>query len=160
MSDRIRHVKLSHVVLPLPTPVSDAKVLTGRQKPLTETVLLFVEVSTEQGWTGTGFSYSKRSGGPAQYTHLKEIATSLEAIISRIEADIAITEEPSRHPVIQARKAFDLLNRMEVAVDFPFSTIAVLAGLTLAEREILFSILNRCMQLRETSNEAPAGWFI
>ena len=33
MSDRIRHLKLSHVVLPLATPVSDAKVLTGRQKP-------------------------------------------------------------------------------------------------------------------------------
>lgn len=29
MSDRIRHVTLSHVVLPLETPVSDAKVLTG-----------------------------------------------------------------------------------------------------------------------------------
>jgi len=40
MSDRIRHVTLSHVVLPLETPVSDAKVLAGRQKPLTETVLL------------------------------------------------------------------------------------------------------------------------
>ena len=33
MSDRIRHLKLSHVVLPLETPVSDAKVLTGRQNP-------------------------------------------------------------------------------------------------------------------------------
>ncbi|MBO0678576.1 mandelate racemase/muconate lactonizing enzyme family protein [Mycolicibacterium sp. S2-37] len=83
MSDRIRHLKLSHVVLPLPTPVSDAKVLTGRQRPLTETVLLFVELRTEQGCTGTGFSYSKRSGGPAQYTHLKEIA------------EVAIGQDPS-----------------------------------------------------------------
>ena len=74
MSDRIRHLKLSHVVLPLDTPVSDAKVLTGRQKPLTETVLLFVEVLTEQGLEGMGFSYSKRAGGPAQYAHLAEIA--------------------------------------------------------------------------------------
>ena len=40
MSDRIRHLRLSHVVLPLANPVSDAKVLTGRQQPLTETVLL------------------------------------------------------------------------------------------------------------------------
>jgi hypothetical protein len=63
MSDRIRHLTLSHVVLPLATPVSDAKVLTGRQKPLTETVLLFVEVVTEQGLEGMGFSYSKRAGG-------------------------------------------------------------------------------------------------
>lgn len=56
------------------TPVSDAKVLTGRQEPLTESVLLFVEVATEQGHTGMGFSYSKRAGGPAQYAHLTEIA--------------------------------------------------------------------------------------
>ena len=74
MSDRIRHLTLSHVVLPLETPVSDAKVLTGRQKPLTETVLLFVEVTTEQGLEGMGFSYSKRAGGRAQYAHLAEIA--------------------------------------------------------------------------------------
>ena len=45
--DRIRSVTLSHVVLPLPNPVSDAKVLTGRQKPLTETVMIFVELTTE-----------------------------------------------------------------------------------------------------------------
>lgn len=31
--DRIDHVKLSLAFLPLATPVSDAKVLTGRQKP-------------------------------------------------------------------------------------------------------------------------------
>ena len=63
-ADRIRTVTLSHVVLPLDNPVSDAKVLTGRQKPLTETVLLFVEIQTEQGHQGMGFSYSKRAGGP------------------------------------------------------------------------------------------------
>ena len=37
MADAIRSLTLSHVVLPLENPVSDAKVLTGRQKPLTET---------------------------------------------------------------------------------------------------------------------------
>ncbi|HWM72212.1 MAG TPA: mandelate racemase/muconate lactonizing enzyme family protein [Nocardioides sp.] len=73
-ADRIHSLTLSHVVLPLDNPVSDAKVLTGRQKPLTETVLLFVEVETQQGYRGMGFSYSKRAGGPAQYTHLKEVA--------------------------------------------------------------------------------------
>ena len=57
-SDRIRELTLSQVVLPLDNPVSDAKVLTGRQKPLTETVLLFVEVITEQGHEGMGFSLS------------------------------------------------------------------------------------------------------
>jgi L-alanine-DL-glutamate epimerase-like enolase superfamily enzyme len=86
MSDRIRQLTLSHVVLPLPMPVSDAKVLTGRQKPLTETVLLFVEVTTEQGHEGMGFSYSKRAGGPAQYAHLKEIA---EVAIGQDPSDIA-----------------------------------------------------------------------
>lgn len=85
-ADRIRTLHLSHVVLPLDNPVSDAKVLTGRQKPLTETVLLFVEVETEQGHRGTGFSYSKRAGGPAQYTHLKEVA---EVAIGQDPSDIA-----------------------------------------------------------------------
>ena len=83
MSDKIRHLTLSHVVLPLDNPVSDAKVLTGRQKPLTETVLLFVEVTTEQGLEGMGFSYSKRAGGRAQYAHLAEIA------------EVAIGQDPS-----------------------------------------------------------------
>ncbi|WP_076261414.1 L-talarate/galactarate dehydratase [Intrasporangium flavum] len=76
-ADRIRHVSLSSVVLPLPTPISDAKVLTGRQKPMTEVVLLFAEVATEQDHHGIGFSYSKRAGGPAQFAHAKEIADRL-----------------------------------------------------------------------------------
>jgi L-talarate/galactarate dehydratase len=85
MSDRIAHVKLSHVVLPLPVAVSDAKVLTGRQKPLTHTVLLFVELRTEQGLEGMGFSYSKRAGGKAQYAHLKEV---VEMVIGEDPSDI------------------------------------------------------------------------
>ena len=85
-ADRIRSLTLSHVVLPLDNPVSDAKVLTGRQKPLTETVLLFVEVTTEQGHEGMGFSYSKRAGGPAQYAHLREVA---EVAIGQDPSDIA-----------------------------------------------------------------------
>lgn len=84
-TDAIRRLTLSHVVLPLENPVSDAKVLTGRQKPLTETVLLFVEVETEQGHRGMGFSYSKRAGGPAQYAHLKEVA---EVALGQDPADI------------------------------------------------------------------------
>ncbi|MFD0484908.1 mandelate racemase/muconate lactonizing enzyme family protein [Kineococcus sp. GCM10028916] len=75
--DRIRHVKLSTATLPLPTPISDAKVLTGRQKPMTEIVFLFAEISTDQGFSGTGFSYSKRAGGPAQYAHAREVAADL-----------------------------------------------------------------------------------
>lgn len=76
-ADRIRHVVLSSVVLPLDAPVSDAKVLTGRQRPMTEVVFLFAEVATEQDHHGVGFSYSKRAGGPAQYAHAKEVAENL-----------------------------------------------------------------------------------
>jgi L-alanine-DL-glutamate epimerase-like enolase superfamily enzyme len=76
-TDRIRHVKLSTLTLPLETPISDAKVLTGRQKPMTEIVFLFAEILTDNGASGIGFSYSKRAGGPAQYAHAKEIADNL-----------------------------------------------------------------------------------
>jgi L-alanine-DL-glutamate epimerase-like enolase superfamily enzyme len=86
MGDAIRHLKLSHVVLPLDNPVSDAKVLTGRQKPLTETNLLFVEVLTDDGHEGMGFSYSKRAGGRAQFAHLREVA---EVAIDQDPSDIA-----------------------------------------------------------------------
>jgi L-alanine-DL-glutamate epimerase-like enolase superfamily enzyme len=77
LSDRIRHVKLSTLTLPLETPISDAKVLTGRQKPMTEIVFLFVEIDTEHDQHGIGFSYSKRAGGPAQYAHATEIVDNL-----------------------------------------------------------------------------------
>ncbi|TKV28794.1 mandelate racemase/muconate lactonizing enzyme family protein [Arthrobacter sp. NamB2] len=76
-TDRIRHVKLSTLTLPLPTPISDAKVLTGRQKPMTEIVFLFAEITTENDHRGIGFSYSKRAGGPAQYAHAREVADNL-----------------------------------------------------------------------------------
>ncbi len=42
--DRIEWVKLSLAFLPLATPVSDAKVLTGRQKPLTEVAIIIAEI--------------------------------------------------------------------------------------------------------------------
>ena len=72
--DRIAHLRLSSITLPLTTPISDAKVLTGRQKPMTEVALLLAEVTTEGGHQGIGFSYSKRAGGPGQFAHAKEIA--------------------------------------------------------------------------------------
>ncbi|NKX56801.1 L-talarate/galactarate dehydratase [Arthrobacter mobilis] len=84
--DSIRHVKLSTATLPLSTPISDAKVFTGRQKPMTEVVFLFAEITTEQGHEGLGFSYSKRAGGPAQYAHAKEVA---ETVIGEDPNDIA-----------------------------------------------------------------------
>ena len=76
-ADRIAHILLSSVVLPLATPISDAKVLTGRQKPMTEIALLFAEVQTTDGHSGLGLSYSKRAGGPGQFAHAKEIAPAL-----------------------------------------------------------------------------------
>ncbi|PRY12892.1 L-talarate/galactarate dehydratase [Kineococcus rhizosphaerae] len=75
--DSIRYVELSTATLPLATPISDAKVLTGRQRPMTEIVFLFAQIRTEQGFEGLGFSYSKRAGGPAQYAHAREVAADL-----------------------------------------------------------------------------------
>ncbi|MDX3984363.1 MAG: mandelate racemase/muconate lactonizing enzyme family protein [Achromobacter sp.] len=75
--DRIEWIKVSLVYLPLATPVSDAKVLTGRQKPLTEIAFIFAEIRTRDGHDGIGFGYSKRAGGPGMYAHAKEIAPNL-----------------------------------------------------------------------------------
>ncbi|MBN8758712.1 MULTISPECIES: L-talarate/galactarate dehydratase [Variovorax] len=75
--DRIDSVKVSLIFLPLATPVSDAKVLTGRQKPLTEIAFIFAEIRTRDGLDGIGFGYSKRAGGPGMYAHAKEIAPNL-----------------------------------------------------------------------------------
>ncbi|MET9220065.1 mandelate racemase/muconate lactonizing enzyme family protein [Streptomyces sp. NPDC003300] len=75
--DRIRSVRLSSVYLPLAVPVSDAKVLTGVQKAMTEVALLFAEIGTEDGHEGIGFGYSKRAGGPGQFAHAREVAGEL-----------------------------------------------------------------------------------
>jgi L-alanine-DL-glutamate epimerase-like enolase superfamily enzyme len=76
-ADRIAWIRLSSTYLPLATPISDAKVLTGRQKPMTEVAMLFAEIATVQGRSGLGFSYSKRAGGPGQFAHAREIAPAL-----------------------------------------------------------------------------------
>ncbi|MEO8056856.1 MAG: mandelate racemase/muconate lactonizing enzyme family protein [Burkholderiales bacterium] len=85
-NDSIAWVRLSSCYLPLATPISDAKVLTGRQKPMTEIAMLFAEIETAQGHEGLGFSYSKRAGGPGQFAHAKEIAP---ALIGEDPSDIA-----------------------------------------------------------------------
>ena len=61
-TDRIRQVKLSTITLPLDTPISDAKVLTGRQKPMTEIVFLFAEISTQDGHEAPGQHRPDRCG--------------------------------------------------------------------------------------------------
>ena len=75
--DRIGSIDLSLAFLPLATPISDAKVLTGRQKPLTRVAFLFARVRTADGAEGLGFSYSKRAGGPGLYAHAREVAPEL-----------------------------------------------------------------------------------
>jgi L-alanine-DL-glutamate epimerase-like enolase superfamily enzyme len=74
---RIDRIRLLLIFLPLAKPISDAKVLTGRQRPLTEVAFLFAEIGTSDGHEGFGFSYSKRAGGPALFAHAKEIAPLL-----------------------------------------------------------------------------------
>lgn len=84
--DRITWARISSCYLPLANPISDAKVLTGRQKPMTEIAMLFVEIQTASGHQGLGFSYSKRAGGPAQFAHAREIAP---AVLGEDPNDIA-----------------------------------------------------------------------
>jgi len=84
--DRITAITISSCYLPLATPISDAKVLTGRQKPMTEVAMLFVEIQTADGHEGLGFSYAKRAGGPGQFAHAQEIAP---ALIGEDPSDIA-----------------------------------------------------------------------
>lgn len=76
-TDTIAHVKISHIVLPLKTAISDAKVLTGRQKPMTEISFTFAEIESREGHRGIGFGYSKRAGGAGMFAHAKEIAGEL-----------------------------------------------------------------------------------
>ena len=81
-ADRITWIRLSSCFLPLANPISDAKVLTGRQKPMTEIAMLFCELRSADGHEGLGFSYSKRAGGPGQFAHAKEIAPALIGVAS------------------------------------------------------------------------------
>jgi len=74
---RITQLKVSSCYLPLAQPISDAKVLTGRQKPMTEVAMLFVELETADGQRGLGLSYAKRAGGPGQFAHACEVAPNL-----------------------------------------------------------------------------------
>jgi len=85
-ADTITWARISSCYLPLANPISDAKVLTGRQKPMTEIAMLFVEIQTASGQQGLGFSYSKRAGGPAQFAHAQEIAP---AVLGEDPNDIA-----------------------------------------------------------------------
>ncbi len=73
----IERVRCALYRLPLPEPVSDAKVYSGRQLPLSEVDVVVTEVGTADGLAGLGFSYSKRAGGPAIFAHARQIAPLL-----------------------------------------------------------------------------------
>lgn len=75
--DRIAWIRLRSVDLPLAVPVSDAKVLTGKQRPLASVALLFAELETAQGHAGIGFGYTLRTGARAQFEHACEMAPLL-----------------------------------------------------------------------------------
>lgn len=75
--DTIDQITLSSILVPLGVGVSDAKVLTGVQKPMTDVPVLLAEVRTRSGRTGMGFSYATRGGGPAQFAHAVEVAPVL-----------------------------------------------------------------------------------
>ncbi|WP_461224957.1 L-talarate/galactarate dehydratase [Lacticaseibacillus suihuaensis] len=72
--DAIRHVKVTEVNVPLAAPVSDAKVLQGKQKALAGVFVLCVEITTHSGTQGAGFSYALRAGGMSQYALAQEFA--------------------------------------------------------------------------------------
>lgn len=75
--DVITSIELRLVALPLRAPTSDAKVVMGRQKPLTEVAVLIARIATEEGYEGIGFSYSKRAGGEGLFAHACEVAPEL-----------------------------------------------------------------------------------
>ena len=77
MVDTIQRVEVSLHQVPLKYPLSDAKVLTGRQKPLAAVDMLTVTVTTREGAVGFGFSYSLRAGGNALFAHARDVAGEL-----------------------------------------------------------------------------------
>lgn len=77
MVDTIQTIEVALYQVPLKQALSDAKVLTGRQKPLAGVDLLVVHLKTRDGATGFGFSYSLRAGGNALFAHARDIAGEL-----------------------------------------------------------------------------------
>jgi L-alanine-DL-glutamate epimerase-like enolase superfamily enzyme len=77
VGDRVVGVRFDRYAVPLAFAVSDAKVATGRQKPLSQVDVLTCEITTADGLTGLGFSYTTRAGCRAQFAHAEEIADEL-----------------------------------------------------------------------------------
>lgn len=77
MVDKIHNVEVRLIKVPLAKPVSDAKVIQGKQTPLKEVMITTATITTEEGRTGFGYTYCKRNGGPAQYALTLEYAPLL-----------------------------------------------------------------------------------
>jgi L-alanine-DL-glutamate epimerase-like enolase superfamily enzyme len=77
MVDRIQRVEVALYQVPLKVAVSDAKVLTGRQRPLSHIGLLIASIETVNGARGFGFSYVLRAGSAAMFAHASELAPEL-----------------------------------------------------------------------------------
>lgn len=77
IKDVIKQVEVKLLKVPLKKPVSDAKVIQGKQTPLVEVMLTCATITTNDGRTGFGYTYCKRNGGPAQYELAKEYAPLL-----------------------------------------------------------------------------------
>jgi L-alanine-DL-glutamate epimerase-like enolase superfamily enzyme len=74
---RIEAVRLALYQVPLHAPAGDAKVFTGRQRPLDRVAVLAAEVLTADGTAGFGFSYALRAGGPAMFAYAHEVGPLL-----------------------------------------------------------------------------------
>lgn len=77
MVDRINRVEVRLIKVPLEKPVSDAKVIQGKQTPLKEIMIAAATITTDEGRSGFGYTYCKRNGGPAQYELSREYAPLL-----------------------------------------------------------------------------------
>ena len=68
MIDRIESVRLSSVRCRCRTPISDAKVFTGRQRPMTEVAFLFAEITTDRRASGPRLQLlqARRRAGPVR----------------------------------------------------------------------------------------------
>lgn len=75
--DRIAQLKVSLLDVPLKKPLSDAKVLQGKQKPLSGVFVTCVELETTAGAWGQGYTYALRAGGRSQYELAREFAPML-----------------------------------------------------------------------------------
>ncbi|KAF1047311.1 L-talarate/galactarate dehydratase [Xylophilus sp.] len=112
--ETLKNVEIALYQVPLKQALSDAKVLTGRQKPLAQVDMLTAAVETSSGARGFGFSYSLRAGGNALFAHAKDLAGALigedPADIGRLWEKLAwLGASVSRTGVtVQSIAAFDI----------------------------------------------------